>query len=153
MRFSRSARNTIPVRLQMTAMIDVVFLLLTFFVMTFKIVAPEGDFDVRMPKSGSAVAPMIPTTEIVRVRLVADDAGNLSDIICGERSLGRDMRLLREMAKVFVGDGDAELAAEIDSDTNLRYQHAIAAIDALSGEVRDGRIKRLIEKVSLRSRE
>ena len=32
--------------LQMTSMIDVVFLLLIFFVMTFKISIQEGDFNV-----------------------------------------------------------------------------------------------------------
>ena len=35
--------------LNMTSMIDIVFLLLIFFVMTFKIVELEGDFSVRMP--------------------------------------------------------------------------------------------------------
>ena len=37
--------------LTITAMIDVVFLLLAFFIMTFKIVAPEGDFRVNMPQA------------------------------------------------------------------------------------------------------
>ncbi len=32
--------------LQLTSMIDVVFLLLIFFVMTFKIAAQEGDFSI-----------------------------------------------------------------------------------------------------------
>ncbi len=36
--------------LKMTAMIDIVFLLLIFFVMTFKVLAPEGDFNVKMPQ-------------------------------------------------------------------------------------------------------
>ena len=39
--------------LNMTSMIDIVFLLLIFFVMTFKIVELEGDFSVRMPLAGS----------------------------------------------------------------------------------------------------
>ena len=38
----------------MTSMIDIVFLLLVFFVMTFKIVELEGDFSVRMPLAGSS---------------------------------------------------------------------------------------------------
>ena len=37
------------IELQMTPMIDIVFLLLIFFVMTFKIVAAEGDFNIKMP--------------------------------------------------------------------------------------------------------
>jgi biopolymer transport protein ExbD len=35
----------------MTAMIDVVFQLLTFFVMSFKVAAMEGDFNIKMPAS------------------------------------------------------------------------------------------------------
>ncbi len=37
----------------MTSMIDIVFLLLIFFITTFKIGAQEGDFNVKMPLSNS----------------------------------------------------------------------------------------------------
>ena len=37
------------IKLNMTAMIDIVFQLLVFFIMTFKVVALEGDFNVKMP--------------------------------------------------------------------------------------------------------
>ena len=37
------------IKLNMTAMIDIVFQLLVFFIMTFKVVAMEGDFNIRMP--------------------------------------------------------------------------------------------------------
>ena len=40
-------------QLNMTSMIDIVFLLLVFFVMTFKIVELEGDFSIRMPLAGT----------------------------------------------------------------------------------------------------
>ena len=39
------------VEVQMTPMIDIVFQLLIFFIMTFKIVAQEGDFNIKMPLS------------------------------------------------------------------------------------------------------
>ena len=39
------------IKLNMTAMIDIVFQLLVFFIMTFKIVALEGDFSVKMPQT------------------------------------------------------------------------------------------------------
>ncbi len=44
----RTAMET-KVEQQMTAMIDVVFQLLTFFVMSFKVASLEGDFSVKMP--------------------------------------------------------------------------------------------------------
>jgi biopolymer transport protein ExbD len=42
------------VSLQMTPMIDIVFQLMVFFVFTFKIALPEGDFNVRMPAQAGA---------------------------------------------------------------------------------------------------
>ena len=48
MRVPVQARRS-RLQMNMTPMIDVVFQLLVFFIMTFKIVALEGDFNVRMP--------------------------------------------------------------------------------------------------------
>ena len=45
------------IELQMTPMIDIVFQLLVFFIMTFKIVAMEGDFNIRMPAAAPQAAP------------------------------------------------------------------------------------------------
>ncbi len=45
------------IRLQMTPMIDIVFQLLVFFIMTFKIVSQEGDFHIKMPVANLAPGP------------------------------------------------------------------------------------------------
>ena len=44
-------------KLQMTSMIDVVFLLLAFFVVTYKTPEVEGDFNIRMPIERQSPAP------------------------------------------------------------------------------------------------
>lgn len=41
----------------MTPMIDIVFQLLVFFIMTFKIVSQEGDFHIKMPVANLAPRP------------------------------------------------------------------------------------------------
>jgi biopolymer transport protein ExbD len=46
------SRSNEKVEMQLTSMIDIIFLLLIFFVMTFKIAAQEGDFNIRMPIGG-----------------------------------------------------------------------------------------------------
>ena len=64
------------IELQMTAMIDVVFQLLIFFVMTFKIVLPEGDFNIRMPLAAESRPPSEPDetpTLNLRLRSNGDD--------------------------------------------------------------------------------
>ena len=50
------SRSDEKVEMQLTSMIDIIFLLLIFFVMTFKIAAQEGDFNIRMPIGGGSGA-------------------------------------------------------------------------------------------------
>jgi biopolymer transport protein ExbD len=64
------------VELQMTPMIDIVFQLLIFFIMTFKIMAPEGDFNIKMPLAGpSEGPPPIDQLPPIIVRMTAQHAG------------------------------------------------------------------------------
>ncbi len=52
MRFKLPTTGLIKAELQMTSMIDIVFLLLIFFILTFKIAPQEGDFNIKLPKQG-----------------------------------------------------------------------------------------------------
>ncbi|MFY7967519.1 MAG: ExbD/TolR family protein, partial [Pirellulaceae bacterium] len=49
MKIRKPPESAVKAELQMTSMIDIVFLLLIFFITTFKIAAQEGDFNVKMP--------------------------------------------------------------------------------------------------------
>ena len=51
------ARSTAAVAIDMTPMIDIVFQLLVFFILTLQITAVEGDFNVRMPANFAVVSP------------------------------------------------------------------------------------------------
>ena len=85
----RGQRQTSKTNLDMTSMIDVVFQLLAFFVMTFQIVAPEGDFNIRMPTPGTSAEPTpVALVPPLRVRLHADDSGQLASIELADRRLG-----------------------------------------------------------------
>lgn len=129
---------------QMTPMIDVVFQLLAFFIMTFKIVSPEGDFGIRMPsaKPQESVAdvPLPP----VKIALKADAAGKLQSITINPgtadaRNFGTDMRLLSNWVINYLGSdrGPNSLAktveAELACDYRLHYGHTMAAVAAVSG--------------------
>ncbi|HCK41568.1 MAG TPA: biopolymer transporter ExbD, partial [Planctomycetaceae bacterium] len=61
----------------MTPMIDIVFQLLVFFVFTFKIVLPEGDFSIRMPSASASTTSQPSETPLLKVRLIANDEGEL----------------------------------------------------------------------------
>ncbi len=139
--------------LNMTSMIDVVFLLLIFFVMTFKIVEMEGDFSVKMPLASDKSGAVDDTELPLKLRLRADDNGRLASIAMNEVQLGTDFDALRNTVVGLVGgtqpgegsEGGPEV--EIDTDYNLRYEYVINAITAVSGyKVGDETVK-LIEKI------
>lgn len=138
--------------LNMTSMIDIVFLLLVFFVMTFKIVELEGDFTVRMPLAGSDSVMMDPTDLPLKLRLQADEQGRLTSMSLNEIDLGTDFDQLRANVVSLIGstaplEGEEGPEIEIDSDYNLRYENVIHAITAVSGYKDGNQIVKLIEKI------
>lgn len=143
-------------QLNMTSMIDVVFLLLIFFVMTFKIVEMEGDFAVRMPLASDASSVTDPTDLPLKLRLQSDAAGNLASIQLNDTPLGNDPAAfdrLRANVVDIVGtagpiDGDDGPEIEIDADYNLKYENVIRAFTAVSGYKDGNQIVKLIEKIN-----
>jgi biopolymer transport protein ExbD len=145
------------IELQMAPLIDIVFQLLTFFIMTFKIGAQEGDFFVKMPLASQTPGP---PSEIamppITIRLLADPRGGLAGVLINDRALaGRNpMDSLRLEIISLLGDdrgpGSYQESAEVelDCDYNLNYEHTIGAITAVSGYLDDsGNIVKLVEKI------
>ena len=140
------------ITLQMTPMIDIVFQILVFFIMSFKIVTPEGDFNIKMPLAAQAEGPVDDLLPPIRVRLIAGADGQLEGIQFGERGLSGFDELTREILAIIGSDiGAGSLAesaeVELDVDYNLRYEHVIEAITAVSGRVEGDDIVRMIEKI------
>jgi len=98
------------VEVPMTPMIDVVFMLLIFFLLTFKIVVPEGDFSIRMPIAPPSESNVDIEEEVLTmvVGLRADGNGNLKRITVGE--------------KVLWPKGGASVAAARPMDADKGYQ-------------------------------
>jgi biopolymer transport protein ExbD len=140
------------VEMQLTSMIDVIFLLLIFFIMTFKISAQEGDFNIKMPIGGGQGA--MDTTNIpIKLRLRANPDGELVDIVVDEtRSFGTDFGQLRNYILQLTGGNappnpEEGPEVEIDLDYNLRYTYVIAAITAVTGQRQGDQIERLVERI------
>ena len=68
MKFRHRNIDEEKIELQMTPMIDIVFQLLVFFIMSFKIVAQEGDFNIKMPlaapNAGTPDDSLLPAAQI-----------------------------------------------------------------------------------------
>ena len=154
MRIRRAGREE-KIELQMTPMIDIVFQMLIFFIMTFKIVLPEGDFNVRMP-SAAAAQPADPTETLPLVLVMrAEPSGDLADLQLAGRSFGNDrvaFAKLRQYVRGLVADEGGpgtgvEQEVELDCDYELHYLNVIAAIDAVTGYIEGGERHHLIERI------
>jgi biopolymer transport protein ExbD len=149
----RHQRAAEEIPLQMTSMIDIVFQLLAFFIMTFKIITQEGDFNVKMPLADVRPGPideqLIPP---IKVRLQAGSDGKLTGIVMNQKPLDAFPHLRDEILGLIGTDSPAAgegAEVELDCDYNLRYEHVIQAITAVSGYRDDatGDIVKLIDKI------
>lgn len=139
----RSARDDQPqlsaTGIQLTPMIDIVFQLLVFFILTFKIVSQEGDFNVQMPAAGDGVDSRFDSAQL-HVRLTADDRGGLARVTVNDVMQIESWDALRDLVASVIEQGGAEEVAPIvvfQCDYGLKYEHAMDAITAVSG-YRDG---------------
>lgn len=149
------------IKLNMTAMIDIVFQLLVFFIMTFKVVALEGDFNVKMPLASSDASQemdVFPT--VIYVTLTAGANGNINNIVVDDEATYSDRnnmykRLTSYVESKIAAEGDPEKAleteVEFDISPQLKYRYTVEGIGAVSGRVQsDGTIKKLIQKIKFK---
>lgn len=139
---------------QMTPMIDIVFQLMCFFLFTFRIALPEGDFNIRMPSAQQSTSSTPSETPLLKVRLRANEAGELAAVQLGDVSIQGDAPFYQLQSKIrgLIGDaagpGPSDQEVEIDADFNLKYRYAINAITAVTGYVDDnGQQHKLVERV------
>jgi len=155
MKFRNITTRATKIEAQMAPMIDVVFLLLIFFLLTLRIVEQEGDFSINMPIGAPAPAQ---SDELnlpdIKVRLIAQSDGSLGQLLLGERKLGIGPaafeRLNREIRGIVGGSGEPitkDIEVEIDADYHLNYEHFIRAISACTGSLQNGKLVRYVEKI------
>lgn len=149
----------VDVKPDMTPMIDCVFQLMIFFMLTLKLVAAEGTFDLNMPLDGQPRHG--DPNEPLRVRMEADAQGRLASLRIGSRRLGNDeeafsklnAEVLRALGGVPGGPNAKDLEIEIDADANLHYAHVMQAVTACSGrfDERTQQVVRYVEKIRFAS--
>ena len=139
----------------MAPMIDIVFQLLIFFLLTLRIVEPEGDFNVNMPLNSSKPGHVTEVLPDIKVTLTANNDGALAGVFLNEVSKGNDQQAFKRLNSdilLLIGRPGSHLAknieVEIDADYNLHFRHVIAAVSACTGRLgNDGQIIRYIEKI------
>ncbi len=146
--------TTDKIEQNMTPMIDVVFQLLAFFVMTFKIATQEGDFSIKMPAQAPVANPS-PNDLIVHVKLTAGPDGELTSILWEDTPLDSFAALNKKVGDaVAVGvvdekTGASSVEVELDCDYDLHYEHVVDAMTAVSGRIdpNTGAQNKLVEKL------
>ena len=134
MRIRNKRREDESPKLQMSAMTDVVFLLLVFFVMTFQITALEGDVPIDTTSLASGPGDEPRREFLLYVHLRAHPDGSLKHIQFDGRQLS-SIAELHEVVTSIVTDGPvADFQVALRSDAALRYQHAMDAITAIRGD-------------------
>ena len=153
MKLRRTATGVDKVEMQMTPMIDIVFQLLTFFLFSFKIAAPEGDFNINMPAAGTPRENLLEDSLPIQIKLTAAADGSLGSILLRDRPLASFDDLHSQIIGIVGNDrGPGSVAekteVELDCDYNLKYEHVIRAVTAISGYISDdGNVVKLIEKI------
>ena len=145
-------RSEDKIELQMTPMIDIVFQLLVFFIMTFKIVTQEGDFNVKMPLAAASGAEIDPSALDMTLRLTANGEGELTGIRLNDKSFEQFDDLHLYVISLVGGDQPDSFResaeVEIDADYQLKYAYVIEAVTAVTGYRNDNDdIVKLIEKI------
>lgn len=149
------SRSTDKVELMMTPMIDIVFQLLIFFIMSFKIVAQEGDFNIKMPLGYAGPGDPLTSQQVpIKVRLIANPDGTIGNILFNNESYGVEFDAVRNRVIAFLtpdrSPGSLAESAEIelDCDYDLHYDEVVKAVTAVSGYVKDnGEVEKLVEKI------
>lgn len=141
-------RSSDKVEQMMTPMIDIVFQLLAFFIMTFKVVSPEGDFSISMPSAApQEAAPDDLNLPPLKIALRADSGGVLQSIVINPGdvgntvNLGTDMKALGQWVLSKYGSSRGpnplikDIEVELNCDYRLHYEHTMAAVSAVSGYI------------------
>jgi biopolymer transport protein ExbD len=103
----------VGIKLDMTPMVDVAFLLLTFFMLTTQF-KPQEDVEIQLPSSHSAIK--LPESDVMMISVTSD----------GKIYLGLDSQILRE--RLFGAAGKYKASMEVTKNDlgNLLIQARVA---------------------------
>lgn len=135
-------RSQGEVELNLAAMLDMAFQLLTFFILTFKPAPIEGQVLLRMPPpqpvtnpngqqagdNASNTNPVQGLTTLV-VSVVANSDGSVKQMAVGEQSIAGITALERRLEEIFRDPGNGFDQVIIQVDSRLHYGPLMQVID------------------------
>lgn len=140
--------------LQMSSMIDIVFLLLVFFVMTFRITSQEGDFSLATTAADGNTGERITINLPLRLKLDATPEGDLLAMNLNGEHVASFDELQTRLIGLAEADALRDVTLTLDCDANLSYQHVIATLDHVTGyRNAAGRLQPLVTTTRFASRQ
>jgi biopolymer transport protein ExbD len=116
----RARAQTAPIAFQLAPMLDVVFFLLTFFLLTWNIARYETELDVKVPTARQGAEPKSLPGEIV-LNVMSDGRVVLNKrAVSGEELLS----ILKQIVAQF-----PDQAVILRADENAEYKYVIAVLD------------------------
>lgn len=116
----RSRTQTAPIAFQLAPMIDVIFFLLTFFLLTWNIARYETELDVRVPTARQGEEPKrLPGEIVLNVKMDGR-------VVLNRREVGNDelLSILKQIVAQF-----PDQAVILRADENAEYKYVIAVLD------------------------
>jgi biopolymer transport protein ExbD len=140
----KKKRKQEDVELNITAMLDMAFQLLTFFILTFKPAPVEGQVLLRMPppqpvtnvnagqKAGSDASNTNPVQGLntLIITAIANNNGDIRQLAVGETTMSNSLGALGQKVGQLLGDeGSAFDQVIIQVDSRLTYEALMKVID------------------------
>jgi len=139
----KKRRSQGEVELNLAAMLDMAFQLLTFFILTFKPAPVEGQVLLRMPppqpitnvnagqKAGSDASNTNPVQGLntLVITAIANPDGGLRQMAVGDATMGSVPALERKLSTVLGDPGSGFDQVIVQVDSRLRYDELMQIID------------------------
>src|SRR5262245_7086243 len=138
----KKRRNQGEVELNLAAMLDMAFQLLTFFILTFKPAPVEGQVLLRMPppqpvtgagtqKAGENASNTNPVQALntLVISAIANPDGGLRQMAVGDTTMGSVPALERKLSTILGDPGTGFDQVIVQVDSRLRYDELMQIID------------------------
>jgi biopolymer transport protein ExbD len=143
MRKKKKKRRQEDVELNLAAMLDMAFQLLTFFILTFKPSPVEGQVLLRMPPpqpvtniAGKAAGSDVNSKDVLKglntlmISAIANNNGAIRQLRVGETTMSNNLGALNTKLSQLLGDeGSGFEQVIIQVDSRLRYEALMQVID------------------------
>ena len=140
------------IELNLAAMLDMAFQLLTFFIMTFKPDPPEGQVSLKLPppeppkqkggqQAGNNANNVNPVSgvETLIITVTAFPGGNIESIGVGEDSVGTIQGLDQRLRTILSAEGTDFKQVVVQVGTDLTYEYLMKVIDVCTKQkLQDG---------------